>query len=157
MLINDREHGIDTKSMHAPVYAVDVIARVHALYVCTRRSHPLQNDTVNAKVSSGSFWGVDLHWCDLESLAGLPAELGDSPWDPPGKGSDKVSLRVRIRVSLFLFGISFPIFGVLPLYTTHGSVHAYVYMVRYNTPRRESKRPFRFKSYNQPEDTLNFS
>ncbi|CAN0501424.1 unnamed protein product, partial [Ectocarpus sp. 12 AP-2014] len=44
---------------------------------------------IDHQASSGSFWGVDLHWCDLESLAGLPAELGGSPWAPPGKGSDK--------------------------------------------------------------------
>ncbi|CAM9138428.1 unnamed protein product [Ectocarpus sp. 4 AP-2014] len=44
---------------------------------------------IDHQASSGNFWGVDLHWCDLGSLAGFPAELGGSPWAPPGKGSDK--------------------------------------------------------------------
>lgn len=34
---------------------------------------------------------MDLHWCDLESLAGLPAELGASPWGSYTNNGDSSS------------------------------------------------------------------
>lgn len=42
---------------------------------------PVRQDT------SKCFWGVDLHWCDLESFTGFPAELGSSPWDSDAEAS----------------------------------------------------------------------
>eukprot|EP00903_Cladosiphon_okamuranus_P013190 g12302.t1 len=43
---------------------------------------------VDQKDTSKCFWGVDLHWCDLESFFGLPAELGTSPWDSDEEDED---------------------------------------------------------------------
>lgn len=51
---------------------------------------------------SKGFWGVDLHWCDLESLVGFPGE-GQSPWDSDDDDSDDVSCQLSNSLAKYYF------------------------------------------------------
>lgn len=61
---------------------------------CDLLPHVILTRTGAFQSSLDILWGMDLHWCDLESLVGIPDELGDSPWDSDDDSSDNVSLQV---------------------------------------------------------------
>lgn len=50
---------------------------------------------------------MDLHWCDLESFFGLPAELGTSPWD----SDEEASSRTQTSGSVFSYPSTWPRFS----------------------------------------------